>query len=195
MEHLDVRQREVEGGERGQHQARVPGPPGGMAGDSPVRQAGQQTHVRPVSADADRGKIARQMRVRDVAVEPAVQQVREPGLVDPRPVRFGPSARVRARHALFAHDVADASPGRGDALPFQGGLDLPGAVAFAAVAPDRAHVAGDRIHTLRLGMPDHPVTGGAGTPSIPHCADTGQRAASARITSTFGHYPYPYSFV
>lgn len=195
VEHLDVRQREVEGGERGQHQARVPGPPGGMAGDSPVRQAGQQTHVRPVSADADRGKIARQMRVRDVAVEPAVQQVREPGLVDPRPVRFGPSARVRARHALFAHDVADASPGRGDALPFQGGLDLPGAVAFAAVAPDRAHVAGDRIHTLRLGMPDHPVTGGAGAPSIPHCADTGQRAASARITSTFGHYPYPYSFV
>lgn len=42
-------------------------------------------------------------------------------------VRIESSARVRARHALFAHDVADASPGRGDALPFQGGLDLPGA--------------------------------------------------------------------
>lgn len=38
-------------------------------------------------------------------------------------VRFESSARVRARHALFVHDAADASPGRGDALPFQGGLD------------------------------------------------------------------------
>ena len=82
-------------------------------------------------------------------------------------MRFGPSARVRARHALFAHDVADASPGRGDALPFQGGLDLPGAVAFAAVAPDRAHVAGDRIRTLGFGMPGHPVTGGAGNARYP----------------------------
>lgn len=88
-------------------------------------------------------------------------------------VRIESSARVRARHALFVHDAADASPGRGDALPFQGGLDLPGAVAFAAVAPDRAYVAGDRIHALRLGMPGHPVTGGAGTPSILHCADIG----------------------
>lgn len=33
--------------ERGQHQARIPGPPGGMAGDAPVRQTGQQAHVRP----------------------------------------------------------------------------------------------------------------------------------------------------
>ena len=56
---LDVRQREVEGGERGQHQARVPGLPNGMAGDAPVRQTGQQTHVRPDSVDADIGKIAR----------------------------------------------------------------------------------------------------------------------------------------
>ena len=83
------------------------------------------------------------------------------------PVRFGSSARVRARHALFAHDAADAPPGRGNALPFQGGLDLSGAVAFAAVAPDRAHVAGDRIHMLRLGMPDHPVVGGAGNAQYP----------------------------
>ena len=82
-------------------------------------------------------------------------------------VRFGPSARVRARHVLFAHDAADAPPGRGDAPPFQGGLDLPGAVAFAAVAPDRAHVAGDRIHMLRLGMPGHPVVGGAGNVRYP----------------------------
>ncbi len=167
VEHLDVRRREVEGGERAQYQARVPGPPGGMAGDALVRQAGRQAHVRPASADADRGKIARRMRVRDVAVGPAVQQVRGPGLVGPRLARFEPSARVRARHALFAHDAADASSGRGDAPPFQGGLDLPGAVAFAAVAPDRAYVAGDRIHTLRLGMPDHPVVGGAGNAQYP----------------------------
>ena len=175
MEHLDVRQREVERGERAQYQARVPGPPDGMAGDAPVRQAGQQAHVRPPVADPHVGKVARQVRVRGVAVELAVQQVREPGLVGPRLVRFGPSARVRARHALFAHDVADASPGRGDAPPFQSGLDLPGAVAFEAVAPDRAHVAGDRIRTLRLGMPGHPVVGGAG--NAPHPASRRYRAA------------------
>ena len=68
---------------------------------------------------------------------------------------------------VFAHDVADASAGRGDAPPFRGGLDLPGAVAFAAVAPGRAHVAGDWIRTLRLGMPDHPVVGGAGNARYP----------------------------
>ena len=45
------------------------------------------------------------MRVRGVAVELAVQQVRELRLVDPRPVRFESSARVRARHALFVHDA------------------------------------------------------------------------------------------
>lgn len=100
--------------------------------------------------------------MRGVAVELAVQQVRELRLVDPRPVRFESSARVRARHALFVHDAADAPPGRGDALPFQGGLDLPGAVASAAVAPDRVHVAGDRVHPLGFGMFDHPVVGGAG---------------------------------
>ena len=51
VEHLDVRQREVEGGERGQHQARIPGPPGGMAGDAPVHQVDQQAHVRPAVCD------------------------------------------------------------------------------------------------------------------------------------------------
>ena len=167
MEHADVRQREAERGERAQYQARVPEPPGGIAGDAPVRQAGQQTHVRPPVADPHVGKVARQVRVRGVAFELAVQQVRELRLVDPRLVRFEPSARVRARHALFAHDVADTSPGRGDAPPFQSGLDFPGAVAFAAVAPDRAHVAGDRIHALGLGMPGHPVVGGAGNAQYP----------------------------
>ena len=95
------------------------------------------------------------------------KQVRELRLVGPRPVRFGPSARVRARHALFAHDVADASPGRGDAPPLQSVLDLPGAVAFAAVAPDRVHVAGDRVHPLGFGMFGHPVVGGAGNARYP----------------------------
>ena len=51
VEHADIRQREVERDERGQHQARVPGPPDGMACDVPVRQAGQQTHVRPAVCD------------------------------------------------------------------------------------------------------------------------------------------------
>ena len=167
VEHLNIRQREVEGGERGQHQARVPGPSGGMAGDAPVRQVDQQAHVRPVSADADIGQVARRMRAWGVAVGLAVQRVRESGLVGPCPARFEPSARVRARHVPPFHDVDDAPSGGGDAPPLQRGLDLPGAVAFAAVAPDRAHVAGDRIHALGLGMLDHPVVGGAGNAQYP----------------------------
>ena len=157
-----------------------------MADDAPVRQAGQRTHVRPVSADADIGKIARRMRAWGVAVEPAVRQVREPGLVGPRPVRFGPSARACARHALFAHDATDASPGRGDAPPFQGGLDLPGAVAFAAVAPDRAHVAGDRIRTLGFGMPGHPVARWSGERPVSRIAPisgSGRRWPVSRLPS------------
>lgn len=136
-----------------------------------------------LSADADIGKIARGTRVRGVTVELAVQQVRELRLVDPRPVRFESSARVRDHTPPFAHDAADAPPGRGDAPPFQGSLDLPGAGASAAVAPDRAHVAGDRIHTLHPGTPGHPVTGGAGTPSIPHRADIGRRWPVSRLPS------------
>ena len=66
-------------------------------------------------------------------------------------------------------------------LPFQGGLDLPGAVASAAVAPDRAHVAGDRIRTLRPGTPGHPVTGGAGNVRYP---------ASRRYRAAGGVGPY-----
>lgn len=78
-EHLDAHQREVERAERGQHQARVPGPSDGMADDAPVRQATSRA-VRIVCA------------------------------------------RTRPR-APFAHDAADAPPGRGDAPPFQDGLD------------------------------------------------------------------------
>ena len=66
-------------------------------------------------------------------------------------------------------------------LPFQGGLDLPGAVAFAAVAPDRAHVAGDRIRTLRPGTPGHPAVGGAGNARYP---------ASRRYRAAGGVGPY-----
>ena len=64
MEHLDIRQREIERGERGRHQARVPDRPGGTARDAPVRQVDQQAHVCPASADADIGEAARQVRVR-----------------------------------------------------------------------------------------------------------------------------------
>ena len=119
-EHLDVRRREVERGEHAQYQARVPGPPGGMADDAPVRQAGRQTHVRPVSADADIGKIARRTRVRGRSRRtrgPAGSRAwpRRPASCAVRTVR----ARTRP-HALSAHDVADASPGRGDAPSFPG---------------------------------------------------------------------------
>ena len=36
-----------------------------------------------------------------------------------------------------------------------------------AVAPDRAHVAGDRVHPPGFGMFDHPVVGGAGNARYP----------------------------
>ena len=58
------------------------------------------------------------MRVRGVVVELAVQQIREFDLVDPRPVRFEPLARVSARHALFEHDAVHASSVRSDGAPF-----------------------------------------------------------------------------
>lgn len=49
VEHLDVRQRGVERGERAQHQARVPGPPDGMAGDAPVaRSTSRHTYAHPL---------------------------------------------------------------------------------------------------------------------------------------------------
>ena len=53
--------------------------------------------------------------------------------------------------------------------PFYGmrGLDLPGAVTLMAVAPDRVHVAGDRVHPPGFGMFDHPVVGGAGNARYP----------------------------
>ena len=68
-----------------------------MAGDAPVRQVGQQARVRPLAADAHVRQVTGQVGARLVAVELAVEDVREPGLVGPRPVWFGPSARVRAR--------------------------------------------------------------------------------------------------
>ena len=162
VEHLNVGQGEVERGERTQHQVRVPGQTGGMAGDAPVRQIDQQAYVRPAAPDPHVRKVAGQVRARLVAVELAIQQVRQLRLVHACLVRFERSARVRARHAALPHDVADAPSGRGDTPPGQSSPDLPGAVALAAVAPYRAHVAGDRIAPLHLGMFDHPVVSGAG---------------------------------
>lgn len=63
-------------------------------------------------------QVTRQMRVRGVVAELAVQQICEFDLVDPRPVRFEPLARVSARHALFEHDAVNASSVRSDAAPF-----------------------------------------------------------------------------
>ena len=162
MEHLHVGQGEVERGERGHDQIGPAAHTGGMAGDAPVRQIDQQAHVRPAAPDPHVRQVAGQVRARGVAVELAVQQVRELRLVGPRPVGLERLARVRARHALFAHDVADAPSGRGDAFSTQSGLDLPRPVALAAVAPYRATAASDRIGPLHLGMFDHPVVGGAG---------------------------------
>ena len=83
-------------------------------------------------------------------------------------------------HAPSAHDAADAPPGRGAPLLSRAALIF-GAVASAAVAPDRAHVAGDRIRTLRPGMPGHPVVGGAG--NARHPADIGRRWPVSRLPS------------
>ena len=46
-------------------------------------------------------------------------------------------------------------------------IDLPSAVTLMAVAPDRVHVAGDRVHPPGFGMSDHPVAGGAGNARYP----------------------------
>ena len=127
-----------------------------------ARSTSRHTYAQPPPPDPHVRQVAGQVRARGVAVELAVQQVRELRLVGPRPVGLERLARVRARHALFAHDVADAPSGRGDAFSTQSGLDLPRPVALAAVAPYRANVAGDRIGPLHLGMFDHPVVGGAG---------------------------------
>ena len=97
VEHLHLGQREAERGERAQYQARAPGPPGGMAGNAPVRRVDEQAHVRPLAADAHVRQVTGQAGARLAAVELAAEDVREPGLVGPRPVRSGPSARVRAR--------------------------------------------------------------------------------------------------
>ena len=53
--------------------------------------------MRPLAADAHVRQATGQVGARLAAVELAAEDVREPGLVGPRPVRFGPSARVRAR--------------------------------------------------------------------------------------------------
>ena len=119
MEHLHLGQGEAERGERAQYQARVPGPPGGMAGNAPVRQADEQARVCPLAADAHVRQVTGQAGARLVAVELAVDDVREPGLVNPRPVWFERSARVRARHAPPFHDVDDAPSGGDDAPPLQ----------------------------------------------------------------------------
>ena len=162
VEHLHLGQGEVERGERGHDQVGGAARVGAVAGDAPVRQVDEQAHVRPLAADAHVRQVTGQVGARLVAVELAVEDVREPGLVNPRLVWFERSARVRARHAPPFHDVDDAPSGGGDAPPLQRGLDLPGAVTLMAVAPDRVHVAGDRVHPPCFGMFDHPVVGGAG---------------------------------
>ena len=172
MEHLHLGQGEVERGERGHDQVGGAARVGAVAGDAPVRQVDEQAHVRQVTG---------QVGARLVAVELAVEDVREPGLVDPRLVWFECSARVRARHAPPFHDADDAPSGGGDAPPLQRGLDLPGAVTLMAVAPDRVHVAGDRVHPPCFGMFDHPVVGGAGN---------AQYSALRRYRITGGVGPY-----
>ena len=123
-----------------------------MAGDAPVRQIDQQAHVRPAAPDPHVLQVAGQVRARGVAVEPAVQQVRELRLVGPRPVGLERLARVRARHALFAHDVADAPSGRGDAFSTQSGLDLPRPVALAAGGPTGAAPPPRRVGPPHTGL-------------------------------------------
>ena len=181
MEHLHLGQGEVERGERGHDQVGGAARVGAVAGDAPVRQVDEQAHVRPLAADAHVRQVTGQVGARLVAVELAVEDVREPGLVNPRLVWFERSARVRARHAPPFHDVDDAPSGGGDAPPLQRGLDLPGAVTLMAVAPDRVHVAGDRVHPLGFGMFDHPVVGGAGN---------AQYSALRRYRITGGVGPY-----
>ena len=97
MEHLHPGQREAERGERGHDQVGGAAHVDAVAGNAPVRQVDERAHVRPLAADAHARQATGQVGARLVAVELAVEDVREPGLVGPRLVWFERSARVRAR--------------------------------------------------------------------------------------------------
>ncbi len=64
---------------------------GAVAGDAPVRQVDERARVRPLAADAHVRQVTGQVGARPVAVELAAEDVREPGPVGPRLVRFGRS--------------------------------------------------------------------------------------------------------
>ena len=69
----------------------------------------------------------------------------------------GPGHRMRARHAPGLHDPVDAAARHDDALMFQGGLDPPGPVHPAAVAPHASHILLMGVGPFGLGVVEHPV--------------------------------------
>ncbi len=69
----------------------------------------------------------------------------------------GPGHRIRARHAPGLHDPVDAAARHDDALMFQGGLDPPGPVHPAAVAPHASHILLMGVGPFGLGVVEHPV--------------------------------------
>ena len=63
----------------------------------PVMPLFARSMSRHTYAHAHVRQVTGQVGARLAAIELAAEDVREPGLVGPRPVRFGPSARARAR--------------------------------------------------------------------------------------------------
>ena len=107
------------------------------------------------------------MGARLAPVEPAGRQVGRRAVV--RFCRMRPAAgpRIRARHAPGLHDPVDAAARHDDALMFQDGLDLPGPVHSAAVAPHASHILLMGVGPFGLGVSEHPAVGRLGNAQDP----------------------------
>ena len=102
-----------------------------------------------------------------VAIEFAAEDVRGRIVVRPGRMRPVPGPRIRARHAPGLHDPVDAAARHDDALMFQDGLDLPGPVHPAAVAPHASHILLMGVGPFGLGVSEHPAVGRLGNAQDP----------------------------
>lgn len=102
-----------------------------------------------------------------VAIEFAAEDVRGRIVVRPGRMRPVPGPRIRARHAPGLHDPVDAAARHDDALMFQDGLDPPGPVHPAAVAPHASHILLMRVGPFGLGVVEHPAVGRLGNAQGP----------------------------
>ena len=113
------------------------------------------------------GRVGGQVGARLAPVEPAGRQVGCRAIVRFCRMRPVPGPRIRARHAPGLHDPVDAAARHDDALMFQDGLDLPGPVHSAAVAPHASHILLMGVGPFGLGVSEHPAVGRLGNAQGP----------------------------